>query len=112
MSTVKVWLGSLRNASQPHVTGDFTRPSIVNDHRSSGVCGVGPAERTGKSVTRYWPGGRRSSTSAGRRRPRNPREIKPAMLSLLAERSDGLPQAYSYFPLALWATARVGWSYA
>src|SRR5438309_8256237 len=52
---------------------------MLNDHLSSGVWGVGPAERTGKSVTRYCPGGRRFSTSAGRRRPRNPREIRLAI---------------------------------
>ena len=27
-------------------------------------CGVGPAERTGKSLTTYWPGGTRSLNSA------------------------------------------------
>src|SRR5438132_9350615 len=78
-SAVTVSLGSFRNTYQLHETGDLTMPSIRNDHWSSGVCGVGPAESTGKSVTRYCPGGRRSSTSAGRRRPRNPRDIKPAM---------------------------------
>src|SRR5260370_23942833 len=84
MSVVYVWVGSFRNSCQPQVTGDFTRPSMVNDHRSSGVCGVGPAERTGKSVTKYWPGGRRSSTSAGRPPPRNPPDINPAIPYLLA----------------------------
>ena len=34
-------------------------PTIENVHSSSGVCGVGPAERTGKSSVRYWPGGTR-----------------------------------------------------
>jgi hypothetical protein len=30
---------------------------IENDQLSSGVCGVGPADSTGKSVVTYWPGG-------------------------------------------------------
>jgi hypothetical protein len=34
---------------------------------------VGPADKTGKSVVRYWPGG--SFTSAGVRRPVKPREV-------------------------------------
>src|SRR5690348_16146082 len=79
ISTVTVSVGSCWNADQLHETGDLTRPSIRNDHRSSSVCGVGPAESTGKSVTRYCPGGKRFSTSGGRRRPRNPREINPAI---------------------------------
>src|SRR5438128_10285812 len=83
MSTVTVSVGSFWNSGQLHETGDLTRPSIRNDHRSSGVCGVGPAESTGKSVTRYCPGGTRCSTSGGRRPPRNPREIHRAILSLL-----------------------------
>ena len=36
---------------------------MENDQRSSGVRGVGPAESTGKSVVRYWPGGIRDATS-------------------------------------------------
>jgi hypothetical protein len=35
------------------------------------MLGVGPADRTGKSTTRYWPGG---SAALGRRRPLNPRD--------------------------------------
>src|SRR3981081_160500 len=79
MSTVQVCVESFWKSVQLQVNGLRTSPSIVNDHLSSGVWGVGPAESTGKSVTRYCPGGRRVSTSAGRRRPRNPRDIKPAM---------------------------------
>src|SRR5690348_1477378 len=89
MSTVYVWVGSFVKSAQLQVTGLRTSPSMVNDHLSSGVWGVGPADRTGQSVTRYCPGGRRLSTSAGRRRPRNPREINPAIaLSSLAFASD------------------------
>ena len=49
-------------------------PSIVKVHWSSGVCGVGPAERTGKPPTRCWPGGIRLASPLGSRR-RNPRVI-------------------------------------
>src|SRR5271154_4932198 len=47
---------------------------MVNSHACSGVCGVGPAESTGKSWVTYWPGGTRAGSTAGRR-PRKPREI-------------------------------------
>src|SRR5207244_12580400 len=56
-------------------------PSIVNVHSSSGVCGVGPADKTGKSSVRYWPGGNRPLSSP-RPRPRNPRETIPTRFSL------------------------------
>ena len=36
-----------------------TAPWIVKLHSSSGVCGVGPADSTGKSTVTYWPGGTR-----------------------------------------------------
>ena len=51
-----------------------TAPSIVSVHSSSGVCGVGPYERTGKSWVRYCPGGRRPGSTSGRR-PKKPRVI-------------------------------------
>ena len=37
------------------------------------MCGVGPADKTGKSVVRYWPGG--SFTTSALRRPEKPREM-------------------------------------
>ena len=37
--------------------------------------GVGPAERTGKSRSRYWPGGRRPGSPSSACRRRKPREI-------------------------------------
>src|SRR6202043_1046671 len=46
-----------------------------------GVCGVGPAERTGKPRSRYCPGGMRALVSLFWRRPRNPREKKPSLIS-------------------------------
>jgi hypothetical protein len=45
------------------------------------MCGVGPADSTGKSVVRYCPGG--SFASAGVRRPEKPREMTAIMHSCL-----------------------------
>src|ERR671922_2239840 len=74
-------LGRARNSSHDHETGSSTRPVIEKVHSSSDVEGVGPAERTGKSSTRYWPGGIRVGSASGRRRPKNPRETLPLMVS-------------------------------
>src|SRR5262245_28186957 len=76
MSTVGVWLGRARNSSQVHEARSATAPRISNVHSVSGVWGVGPADRTGKSATMYWPGGTRPG-STSRRRPWKPREIGP-----------------------------------
>src|SRR4051812_23636649 len=82
MSTVTFSDGSARNSSHGHDTGSATAPLIVKLHSSRGVRGVGPADRTGKSLTTYWPGGTRSGSTCGRR-PRKPREIS-AMTVLLS----------------------------
>src|ERR1700745_243220 len=74
-STVTVSLGRLRNDFQSHRCKTFLPSSITNSHFSSGTCGVGPADKTGKSVVRYCPGG--SLTSVGLRRPEKPREMIP-----------------------------------
>src|SRR5487761_475716 len=74
MSTVTSSLGSARNSAQLHV---FCRPRrpIEKLQPSRGVCGVGPADRTGKSLVTYWPGGTRPAFSAESWRLRwNPRE--------------------------------------
>src|SRR5262249_21379316 len=73
MSRVTVSLGSARNSSQLHRFGWSTSPVIERLHWESAVRGVGPADRTGKSLTRYWPGGSRAPSSSSRRRPLNPR---------------------------------------
>src|ERR1700757_3058346 len=72
-STVMFSLGRSRNAFQSHRRKTFLPSSITNSHLSSEMCGVGPADKTGKSAVRYCPGG--SFTSVGVRRPENPREI-------------------------------------
>src|SRR5262245_41281235 len=55
---------------------------IEKCHSSSGVCGVGPAERTGKSRVTYWPGGTRAGSTSAARRPRNPRETTAGLSCL------------------------------
>src|SRR5256885_2533010 len=73
MSAVTSSLGSAWNSSQVQLTGSAP-PSIENIHCSSGVCGVGPADSTGKSPTRCCPGGIRSE-GPSLWRPWKPREI-------------------------------------
>src|SRR6266852_5693129 len=86
MSLVTSSAGSLRNSSQVHFLGWSISPSTTNVHSDSATRGVGPAERTGKSLTTYCPGGTRELLAVSRRLPRNPREMKDMdglLLSLL-----------------------------
>ena len=59
-------------------------------HSSSGVCGVGPAERTGKSSVRYWPGGMRPPSSSASRRPWKPRVMKATAEPYLRQTASAL----------------------
>src|SRR5512140_177 len=86
MSRVIVSCGSAANSSQLHATGGVPRALRVKLHFASGVCGVGPAERTGKSRVSYCPGGSRAATPASGRRPRKPREIGDVMVMLRSQR--------------------------
>src|SRR4051812_50127173 len=71
MSTVTVSEGSAMNSAHGHDTGSSTAPLTRKLHSSSGVCGVGPPDSTGKSPTTGCPGGTRGGpTPAGRRRKR------------------------------------------
>src|SRR3982751_3408229 len=72
--------GSARNSSHDQLTGSCP-PSIVKVHSASAVCGVGPADSTGKSCVEYCPGGNRPLSSP-RPRPENPRETIPIPTSL------------------------------
>ena len=63
MSTVGASAGSASSSSQVHETGSSTAPEMLNVHASSGVCGVGPADSTGKSRVTYWPGGTRVAST-------------------------------------------------
>lgn len=71
-STVTVSVGNSRKDFQSHRCKTLLPSSIANFQRSSEMRGVGPADKTGKSVVRYWPGG--NFASADVRRPENPRE--------------------------------------
>src|SRR6476659_6271623 len=51
-----------------------TAPRIAKLQFSSGACGVGPADSTGKSSVTYCPGGTRDGSMSTRRLPWNPRE--------------------------------------
>src|SRR5690242_13043088 len=75
MSRVMVSCGSAANSSQLHVTLGAPRVPSVKLHFARGVCGVGPADSTGKSRVSYCPGGSRAAAPASGRRPRKPREI-------------------------------------
>ena len=63
MSLVIDSLGSARNSSQLQRASSSPPSEIVKLQVSSGVCGVGPAESTGKSCVSYWPGGMRPLSS-------------------------------------------------
>src|SRR6516162_289419 len=82
-STVKVSVGKSRNDFQSHRRRTFVPSSITNSHWSSGMCGVGPADKTGKSVVRYCPGG--SFTLSAVLRPEKPREMMLTFISSLPD---------------------------
>src|SRR3954470_14585881 len=98
MSVVIFSRGSFWNSS--HVQrADFPVTSLsVKSHLSTGLRGVGPAERTGKSRVSYWPGGSRDAASLLGRRPRNPREI--GGISALVQVTYS-PSYYNLFDVAL-----------
>src|ERR1700693_3251730 len=93
MSRVSVSVGSLRNSSHVQFLSLSTSPVIENVQSVSGVRGVGPAERTGKSLTRYWPGGSRLACPWSRGRPWKAREMKLTFEHLrhtaISARDDG-----------------------
>src|SRR5215210_8517006 len=70
--------GNRLNSSHVHLFGSSTSPMMEKSHFSRGVCGVGPAESTGKPSTRYWPGG--NCVSWLLRRPLKPREKNPSLM--------------------------------
>jgi hypothetical protein len=73
MSRVIFDCGSALNSAQVHSLTGLARSFSVNFQPARSTRGVGPAESTGKSSVRYWPGGSLSATSAEGRRPPNPR---------------------------------------
>src|SRR5438067_8888212 len=93
MSTVGVSWGRASSSSQVQRFGSFTLPIIEKSHCSRGVCGVGPAESTGKPRSRYCPGGSRPATSPCWRRPRKAREMNPSLMLCLS-----IPYEYISLP--------------
>jgi len=99
-STVKVSVGKSRNAFQSHLRKTFVPSSITSSQRSSDTCGVGPADKTGKSVVRCRPCG--SFTSAALRRPEKPRAMIPTpQFSFPSEVELSLPHSSFHFHQAL-----------
>ena len=74
-STVTSCVGSARNAAQSQLCTCPVSVVILNSQSSSRTRGVGPADSTGKSAVRYWPGG--SSARSERARPVNPGDTIP-----------------------------------
>src|SRR5207245_9669397 len=74
MSFVTCSVGSLRNSSHVHFLGSSISPSTTKFDSATGMRGVGPAERTGKSSTTYCPGGKRPAAAPSRTWPRTPSE--------------------------------------
>src|SRR4029077_8193833 len=83
MSTVNSSLGRARNSSQAQPRSSSSSPVIEKFHSSRALCGVGPAESTGKSGVTYWPGGTRDGSASSRRRPRKPRDTNDITHHLL-----------------------------
>src|SRR5580698_3084361 len=70
MSVVIPSLGNSRNCDQLHVRVAPFSATTENSQALSKIEGVGPADKTGKSFVRYWPGGR--APLSRRRLPTNP----------------------------------------
>src|SRR5512132_4096185 len=68
----------LRKPSQSQRRCSSVSLVMTSSQSARSMLGVGPADRTGKSWTRYWPGG---SSTLGRRRPRNPRDTVPIVVT-------------------------------
>src|SRR5215475_929828 len=63
------------NSAQFHLPSSDAPSSRAKFQFSSLICGVGPAERTGKSVVTYCPGGTRFFSTCCSRLDLKPREI-------------------------------------
>src|SRR5258708_13101499 len=99
MSTVGISWGRASSSSQVQRFGSLTLPRIEKSHLSRGVCGVGPADSTGKRRSRYCPGGIRSARSLCWRRPRKPREMNPPLMLFTSTRLYILCLSSTHSPL-------------
>src|SRR5208282_3121918 len=70
---IAVW-GSAWNSAHVHLPSSNPLRRSPKVHSSSLICGVGPADRTGKSVVTYCPGGTRPAGPSWRLRWK-PREM-------------------------------------
>src|ERR1700746_901239 len=75
MSDLTVVLGSASNSAQLHLPSREPPSWRAKVQSSSLICGVGPAERTGKSAVTYCPGGMRFFRACSCRLDAKPREI-------------------------------------
>src|SRR5262249_42744033 len=75
MSTVTSVCGSASNSLQLHCIRTLSSNVSAKLHLARSTRGVGPAESTGKSLTRCWPGGRRAERGSAAPLRRKPREI-------------------------------------
>src|SRR5580704_1537418 len=84
MSVLIVVCGSASNSSQLHLPSREPFNCRAKVQSASLICGVGPAERTGKSVVTYCPGGSRFFGVCSWCLDLKPREIVvPSMVSCL-----------------------------
>src|SRR5262245_5137266 len=74
MSTFTLVCGRASNSAQLHWAIAVLRSQSEKFQLSRSVWGVGPADSTGKSLARCWPGGIRSLRVSDLR-PRKPRDI-------------------------------------
>src|SRR5690242_11641413 len=77
MSTVTSSDGRASSSCQFHVCRPPASVTTVNCHLSRSMRGVGPADSTGKSSVRYWPGGSFGSLCP---RPVKPRDTTAILL--------------------------------
>src|SRR5215470_10851685 len=94
MSTWTLVCGKAASSAQLHSPSILPPLLSVNPHDARSACGVGPADSTGKSLVRCWPGGTRSRGTSGPLRRRNPREIGGGalILGLRGSRTAGFEQ--------------------
>src|SRR5258705_10896700 len=71
----RIWwvFGSALNSAQFHLATGFGPTLRVKDQSPRLICGVGPADSTGKSAVSDWPGGSLLAMSGACCRPVNPR---------------------------------------
>src|SRR6188508_1988494 len=65
MSTFTLVCGRASNSAQLHWAMAVLRSQSEKFQFLRSVCGVGPADSTGKSLVRCWPGGMRSVRACG-----------------------------------------------